>query len=576
MAKEKIKSENGVWKPFLKMLWKAKLPWIWVIITFALSMGGSALQLMFPDYTEQVIGGDLSRNTIIIFVVVMIATAAVNIASSGLQGIADAKINRKMRRSVWNILTALPVERLDESGAKELISRNTTDTNSVSNIFSSTLPGMISTLYYVIGSLISVSDYALSMSMIMLAVVVANLILTVVSGAIVYGLNNKKQTKLAELTEQVAEVMSNIPLVKIFTAENREKARGRKAIEGYQKASFVAQTTSNAFYYTASLVNLIGTMVVIVYGGVMVNKGVIDIGAWVAYFMYYYYLAMDVRMIPYYWRELKGLQGTIRRLSAISVMEGEDVTAGEAVCPSKGDLALNGVSFGYNDKPVLSDVSMTIPAGSFVALVGENGAGKTTLVNLLERFYQPKSGTITYAGKDASDISLESWRNLFGYVQQDVRLMGGTIRDNITYGVDREVPDEELQKVCKQVYLDEFLATLPDGVDTAVEDFGDNLSGGQRQKIAIARALLRNAECLLLDEYSSNLDRAAADQVESCVSALRGEKTVIVIAHKISTIQNADQIVVLADHKVQATGTHEQLMETSPVYQQLLQAQMGQ
>lgn len=576
MSQQTAKQEPGVWKPFLKMLWKARLPWLWVLITFALSVGGSALQLLFPDYTEQVIGGDLSRNTILIFVGVMVATAVVNIASSALQGVADAKINRQMRRSVWRILTALPVERLDESGAKELISRNTTDTNSVSMIFSSTLPGIVSTLYYVIGSLISVGDYAISMSVTMLVLVVAQLVLSAISGKVVYGLNNKAQTKLARLTEQVAEVMSNLPLVKIFTAENREKARGHKAIEGYQKAAFTAQTVSNAFYYTASLLNLIGTLVVIVYGGAMVQKGVIDIGAWVAYFMYYRYLSMDVQMVPYYWKELKGLQGTIHRLSAISTMEEEDVTAGQTLTPSEGDIALKNVSFGYEDKPVLEDVSLTIPAGRLVALVGENGAGKTTLVNLLERFYRPQSGTITYDGTDASQISLESWRNLFGYVQQDVRLMGGTIRDNLTYGVDRNVTEAELQQVCQQVHLDEFLATLPEGLDTTVEDFGDNLSGGQRQKIAIARALLRNAECLLLDEYSSNLDRAAAAQVESCIAALRGQKTILVIAHKITTVQNADQIIVLADHKVQATGTHDELLETSPVYRDLLQAQLGQ
>jgi ABC-type multidrug transport system fused ATPase/permease subunit len=263
-------------------------------------------------------------------------------------------------------------------------------------------------------------------------------------------------------------------------------------------------------------------------------------------------------------------------LSAIAAAEGENTAAGETMLPAKKALSLDKVSFGYGDKRVLSDVSLDIPAGSFVALVGENGAGKTTLVSLLERFYQPASGKMTYGGKSADQISLSSWRRLFGYVPQDVRLMGGTIRDNLTYGADRAVSDDELWKVCKQVQLDAFLSSQPAGLNTAVEDFGENLSGGQRQKIAIARALLRDAECLLLDEYASNLDPEATEQIEQCIAGLRGRKTMLVIAHKLSTIESADQIVVLADGKVQAQGKHADLIQKGGVYTNLLQAQLSQ
>lgn len=417
MSKQVEKQQNvqGVWKPFFQMLIKAKLPWGWVIVTFILSMGGSALQLLFPDYTEQIVNGDLGAQTIALFILVLLGTAVVNILSSVIYGISDAKINRSMRRRIWHILTALPIQKLEEAGAKELISRNTTDTNSVSMIFSSTLPGIVSTIYYVVGSVMQVNEYDSRLSVTMIGLVAVQLVLSFAAGRVVYGFNHKTQTRLAYLTEMVSEVMTNLPLVKIFTAENREGRRGRKAIRDYNVASMTAQTVSNAFYYASSLVNLLGTLLVIVMGGIMVQDGVLDLGEWIAYFMYYYYMTYDVQMLPYYWKELKGLQGTVRRLSAISVMEQEDVSVGEQVSPSQKDLKLEDVSFAYGEKQVLSHVSFTIPHGTTVALVGENGAGKSTLVSLLERFYRPDAGSIFYGESEATAVSLESWRGMFDF-----------------------------------------------------------------------------------------------------------------------------------------------------------------
>lgn len=576
MKEKSAEKKPGIWKSFFHMLISAKLPWLWVIITFALSIGSSALQLLFPDYTEQIMGGDLAKNTILIFVAVMIGSMIVNILANALQNIASAKITRQMRRSVWEILTGLSIPEIEEKGSKELISRTTTDTASVGQIFASTLPGIVSTVYYVVGSVVKVGDYDSRLSVTMLLLIVLQLGVSFFAGRVVFRLNSQVQAKLAHLTEMISEVMSNLPLVKIFTAEERESSRGKQKIYDYYMSSFQAQNISNLFYYTASLVNLLGRLVVIVYGGMLVKEGAIDIGAWVAYFMYYHYLTYDIQMVPYYWKELKGIQGTVSRLSAVSELKPENLETGKSLVPEKQTISFEHVKFSYGEKNVLEDVSFEVPYGSTVALVGKNGAGKTTLLNLLERFYQPESGKICYGGENAEDYSLASWRKLFGYVQQDVRLMGGTIRENLTYGMEREPSEEEIRAVCQKVKLDDFLSEAPQGLDTPVDDFGDNLSGGQRQKIAIARALLRDAECLLLDEYTSSLDGVSTEQAAQCIETLHGEKTVFVIAHNLSTVKNADRIIVLADGKIQASGTHEELEKTSSVYRNLLQAQMNE
>lgn len=568
-----VKSGNNIWKQFICLLWNAKLPWLWVILTFLLSTGYSALQLMFPDYTEQIIGGDLSRKTIIAFVAVMLAIAVVNILSAAIQKVTSAKITKNVRKSIWGMITVLPVSRLEEEGCKELISRTTTDTAMLGMIFSSTLPGIVSTVYYVAGSLRSVGEYDSSMSITMIGLIIVQIFISFLSGKFVYKYSNRAQTKLARMTEMVSEVMSNLAVVKIFTAEEREKVRGHRAIKNYNMAHLEALLIGNAFNYLSSLVNMIGTLIVIVWGGVLVNRGTIDIGAWVAYFMYYYYMTYDVQMLPYYWKELKEIQGTVQRLSDISSMEPENTAKGETVVPEKKAITFKDIHFSYGDCKILKGVTFEISPGSKVSIVGKNGAGKTTLINLLERFYQPDSGTITYGEKESDKINLASWRKLFAYVPQDVRLMDGTIRDNLLYGVERAISEQELQEVCRKVKLWDFLSSLPAGIDTLVEDFGGNLSGGQRQKIAIASAILRNAECLILDEYSSNLDLEAQKQIDACIEELRGEKTLIVIAHQFETLQNSDQVVVLSDGRVEAVGNHNTVLKESRVYNELFQAE---
>ncbi|MGN1251177.1 MAG: ABC transporter ATP-binding protein, partial [Candidatus Spyradocola sp.] len=465
--------------------------------------------------------------------------------------------------------TRMPMSELEEDGSREYISRATTDTASIGMLFSSILPGIVSTIYYVVGSVINVGDYSPVLSIIMLVVVALQILLAFFGGKIVYRWNDRAQGKLAALTEMVSEVMNNIPLVKIYTAENVERRRGSRAIRDYQTTGFKAQTISNGVYYISRLVSLTGTMVVIVMGGILVNRGTLDLGEWIAYFMYYFYLCYDVENIPYMWKGLKEIQGTARRLTDIASAKQEDLSAGTHLAPAMQDIKLEHVSFSYDGAAVLKDVSLEIPAGSTVALVGKNGVGKTTLLSLLERFYAPDSGSIRYGDTQADTVCLADWRALFAYIPQDVRMMGGTIRDNLTYGMERTVSDPELLAYCAKTGLDAFIAALPEGLDTLVDDFGDNLSGGQRQKIAITRMLLDNAECLLLDEYNSSLDMESAASAKQCIEALHGTRTIIVAAHSLDTVKAADRIIVLAGGCVEAYGTHTELLENSPAYREL-------
>lgn len=574
---ENAQSDGGreapVWSSFFKMLRKSMLPWGWLAMTLVLIFGYSYVYLMFPDYTEQVINGDVSVQTITTFIIVIAGSMALNAASSFLSGITNAKMTRSMETSAWRAISELPIAQTEAENTKELISRVTSDSTSVSMLLSSFVPSMLQEIYLTIGSLAAVGGYDSSMLWTLAVLLIAQLAVAFISGRCTFRFNNRAQKKMAEMTELVAEIMANLPLVKIFSAQDKESKRGEDAIKGYYRSSLSAQNVSNAFVYISQFLSLVGVLSVVIVGGYLTAQGRLDIGGWIAYFMYYQMMTSSARMLVYYWKEIKGCQGKLHRLSTVVSMEREDLESGEPVAPCRGNFAFENVSFAYGERTVLQNVSFTIPAGQLTAIAGENGAGKTTALGLLERFYLPNRGRITYAGKDASEMKLADWRNLFSYVPQDVRLMSGTLRENLSYGLDRTVTDQELAEACRKSRADRFLARLPQGLDTPVQEFGDNLSGGQKQQLAIARAILRDRECLLLDEFTSNLDPESEEYVLESLEELRKEKTVVVIAHKMSTVERAENIVMLGRGTVQAEGTHEILLKTCPLYQDMIHAQ---
>jgi len=244
-----------------------------------------------------------------------------------------------------------------------------------------------------------------------------------------------------------------------------------------------------------------------------------------------------------------------------------DSDDGAAVTAIEGQLALNSVSFSYpSSGPVLKQLSLDIPAGSFVAIVGQSGCGKSTVFQLLERFYKPDSGTITLDGVDISTLNTASYRSHLAIVSQEPILYSGTIRSNIALGATTAVTDDDIMAAAESANIADFIRSLPDGLDTDLGDHGTQLSGGQRQRVAIARALIRNPRILLLDEATAALDSASERAIQASLEAARSGRTVVAIAHRLSTIQHADIIYVMAGGVVVETGTHQELMAKQGEY----------
>lgn len=283
-----------------------------------------------------------------------------------------------------------------------------------------------------------------------------------------------------------------------------------------------------------------------------------------------------IKFFPNLWEAAKTTQGASRRVSEV-VSEPSEAKGGNLqLSDAEGDFAFENVSFAYDEgHEVLRNLSFTIPQGKTTTIIGRSGEGKSTIFGLMERFYSPTAGKITVAGQDISDYDLSQWRRSIGYVSQNNALLSGTVRDNITYGIERAVTEEEIIQAATDANAREFISAPENGFDTEVGIGGSKLSGGQRQRICIARELLKNPKLLLLDEATSSLDMEAEYQVTQAIECLRKGRTILVVSHCLSAVLDADQIVYLDDHALGAVGTHKALLKSSASYASLVNAHTG-
>ncbi len=326
-----------------------------------------------------------------------------------------------------------------------------------------------------------------------------------------------------------------------------------------------------------SIINLAlrigGLLITFILGASLVNRGILTTGEVIAF----YYISTDV---TYGFSDLISSVSDVRR--AVGCMsrvvttletESEDTAKGRDMDVSNEDLRLENVTFGYTGTPVLKDLNCLIPRGKVTAVIGANGSGKTTLFKLLERMYTPDTGVVYFGQTPAGEFSLSAWRRAFGLVAQDRPVLEGTIRENITYGCQRDVTDEELWEVARMANLEDVVKALPDGFDSYVAPGGRNFSGGQSQRIAIARAIMHDPDYLLLDEATSSLDAKSERAVADALDKLMEGRTTVIIAHSLSAIRHADNVLVMKDGKISASGSPAEIIKISEDYKAFVTSQ---
>lgn len=565
------------WKTFWQLLKEANPPKLIFIIAITLSLFETGAGLIVPLFTKNLVD-QLSASALETSVIILLAAAfIVQTISAGFSfyfmTYIGESIVASIRKRLWEQILFLPIPFFDKNQSGETMSRVTQDTNIVKNLITQHLITFFTGLISIIGAVIILLLIDWKMTLIMIIAVPISVLLIMPLGQKMYKISKATQDEMADFSGNLGRVLADIRLVKAYHAENTEKARGETGIQHLFKFGLREAKIQAIISPFMTFVMMLVLVILIGYGGVRVASGDLSAGSLVAIIIYMFQIVVPFTQMASFFTAFQKAIGATERIQDILGLDREPTKQDVDVENATKDIIFNDLSFSYKDKPIINNINLTIPAGKTTAFVGPSGSGKTTLFALLERFYQPISGEIKLGEMNISDFNLRSWRSQIGYVSQESPLMSGTIRDNIKYGIEREVLDEEIERAAELANASEFINRLQDGYETNVGERGIKLSGGQRQRIAIARAIIRNPKILLLDEATSNLDSSSEQLVQKALKQLMNGRTTLVIAHRLSTIVDADQIAVVEGGEISGIGTHAELLSSHPLYRELAEQQ---
>ncbi|MEK5323239.1 ABC transporter ATP-binding protein [Aeribacillus sp. FSL M8-0254] len=554
-------------------------PPFWIFVAaIALSLLEAATGLVVPIFTRDLIDrfstSSIETHLIFLLIAVFILQSATSGFSYYLMSYIGEYIVAKIRSKLWNHVLYLPIPYFDRHESGELMSRITQDTYTVKSLVTEHFANFVSGIVTVLGAVAILIIIDWKMTLILFIFVPLAIVLVLPLGQKIYKISMQTQDEMATFSGNLGRVLSDIRLVKSNIAEPVEKQNGNQKIQqlfrfGLKEAKIQAIISPlMATIIMAVLVVIIG------YGGIRVARGELSAGSLVAIIIYMVQIIVPFSQMAGFFTAFQKAMGATERIQQLLNTETEYNNGNTRIDVHK-PIVFQNISFAYEKgKTILQNVHFEVKPGQTVAIVGPSGAGKTTIFSLIERFYQPTNGAIKLGNTDIREFPLFEWRQQIGYVSQESPIMSGTIRENICYGLNRTVSEEEVRKAAQLANADEFIEQMQDGYETEVGERGIKLSGGQRQRIAIARALLRNPKILLLDEATSNLDSNSEQKVQNALLHLMKNRTTFVIAHRLSTIINADLIIVLENGKITGQGTHDELLQSHPLYQKLVSRQM--
>jgi len=481
------------------------------------------------------------------------------------------RVSADLRSAVFNNLVGLQPEFFERNQAGEIMSRLTTDTTLLQTLIGSSVSLAARNALSLLGALTMMMITNLKLSMIIMIGVPLTLLPILIFGRRVRALSNRSQQSIAEVGSRAGEILQSIKIVQSYNRQQMEQtAFDREVDDAFVIAK--ARVRQRALLTGFAILLLMAAMVGMIWsGGQDVISGNMTGGELGAFVFYAVMLGAAFATLSEVWGDLQRAAGAAERLIEL-LEETSSVPDTGSVQPGRGQaINIKGLSFYYPSRPktpALDDLTMTIQPGASLALVGPSGAGKSTLFELLQRFHDPQRGGIYYGDIDIRDIPLTTWREKAALVPQSPVLFTGSVRYNIAYGKP-EASLEEIKTAAGIAHAHEFIDALPEGYESALGAQGVQLSGGQRQRLAIARAVLKDPEILLLDEATSALDTESEFHVQQALAQIMRERTTIIIAHRLSTVVNADQIAVVDRGKVIAVGTHKELLTSCELYARL-------
>ena len=480
-----------------------------------------------------------------------------------------AKMERDMRRELFDHYQELSFSYYSKNNSGQMMSKLVSDLFDISEFAHHGPENLFISLVKIVGAFIFLFFINKKLALPLILLVIVMFVFSFRQNAKMQETFMENRRKIGDVNASLQDTLSGIRVVQSFANEDIERAKFKKSNEAFLVSKRDNYHCMGSFMSSNLFFQGMMYLVTLVYGGYLIAQGEMQTADLAMYALYIGIFISPIQILVELVEMMqKGLSG-FRRFLDVMETESEirDADNAAELTDVKGHVRYDHVSFHYSDDetPVLSDISIDIPAGKSIALVGPSGSGKTTICSLLPRFYDVTGGSITVDGKDIRGLTLKSLRSQIGMVQQDVYLFDGTIKDNIAYGKPG-ASDEEIIKAAKCASIHDFIMELPDGYDTYVGERGTRLSGGQKQRISIARVFLKNPPILILDEATSALDNESERWIQKSLEELSKNRTTITIAHRLSTIRDADEIIVITEDGIAERGTHAELLEKDGLY----------
>lgn len=567
-----------------------KAYWIGIIVTLVFAVLGTVLSIFAPKIL-QLIGNeivealganvpiDMARvGAIAVWMIVLyVASALFNFIQSIVMSVISVNISRRMRNDLSDKINRLPLSYFDRQSFGDILSRVTNDVDLIGQTLNQSLSQLVSSFTLIVGIIIMMFTISWQLTLVELVSVPVSFLLVMIIVKISQKHFRRQQNALGDINGIVEEIYSSHNVVKVFNGQEKAEREFEEINKVMASSALKGQFLSGMMMPVMNTVANISYVLVCLVGGMMAikNNDVLFITSIVAFISYVRSFNQPIEQLATVTNTLQSTAAASERVfDFLEQPEQAPDTGNKSIPDFKGNVEFRHVNFGYTpEKQIIFDFNCKVEAGQKIAIVGPTGAGKTTLVNLLMRFYETDSGEILIDGVSTKDMTREYVRGLFGMVLQDSWLFEGTIRENICYG-NEETSEEAMIEACKAANVHHFIMSLPGGYNMVLNEEA-NISQGQRQLLTIARAMVDNAPMLILDEATSSVDTRTEQNIQEAMDRLMKGRTSFVIVHRLSTIKNADLILVMKNGNIIEQGNHEQLMAQGGFYSELYNSQFS-
>ncbi|HDM0816758.1 ABC transporter ATP-binding protein [Staphylococcus warneri] len=564
--------------PVLHLANKIEFPKLLITLAVLLSVIGSIFQLIVPLFTQNIVDNfsDVikSKQFIVLFVFIFLLSSILNGLSIYLLTKLGEKIIYSLTNKVWNHILNLKSSFFDKNSNGELLSRIIDDTKSINDFITEIIPSFFPSIIVLFGSIFFLFMLDWQTALVALVSIPLYIILIIPISNIMQNLSYKTQLETAKVSGIISHVLSEIKLVKLSNSSDKEFRHTNSHLRNIYHLGVKEGIINSIVVPLSTIIMLISMGGILGFGGYRVASGAISPGTLIALIFYMTQLTEPIEKISSLFTGYKKTVGASQRLSEILNEEEENLNNTNYKISNSVDLSFNNVSFSYDENNVVfNNLSFTIPKNKITAIVGPSGSGKTTVLNLISRLYEIQSGSIKYGAYSIYDFSLIEWRNNLGYVMQNNGVLNGSIKNNIAYSLEKVPSIENIIYYSKLASTHDFIMKLPNDYNTIIGEKGTDLSGGEKQRLDIARNFIKSPGILLLDEATSNLDSESEHKIQSSIKNISTNRTTIIVAHRLSTILKADQIIFMDNGEITGIGTHEELLENHTKYSDMIEFQ---